>query len=70
MSLSYPKQDWRAGYDPKKDWRAGYDTDFKILYNMKCSVVCVIPKEGLAGPQPANPSLSMTTTKTLRSVFS
>ena len=34
------------------------------------SVVGVIPKEGLAGPQPANPSLGMTTTKTLRSVFS
>ncbi len=33
-------------------------------------IVGVIPKEGLAGPQPANPRLGMTTTKTLRSVFS
>ncbi len=34
------------------------------------SVVGVIPKEGLAGPQPTDPSLGMTTTKNLRSVFS
>ena len=38
-------------------------TDFKV-------VVDVIPKEGLAGSQPANLSLGLTTTKTLRSVFS
>ncbi len=36
----------------------------------KYFIVGVLPKEGLAGPQPANPPLGMTTTKTLRSVFS
>ena len=29
-----------------------------------------VPKEGLVGPPPANPSLGMTMIKTLRSVFS
>ena len=33
--------------------------DSGLLY----SVVGVIPKEGLVGPQPANPSLGMTTTE-------
>ena len=50
----------------------GYDTDYKIL--LYCLqrlyfVVGVICKEGLVGPQPTNPSLSMTMTKTLQSVF-
>ena len=49
----------------------GYDIDYKILLyclHRLYSVVGVIPKEGLAeglvGPQPANPSLGMTPTKT------
>ncbi len=51
----------------------GYDTDYKILLcqlHRLYSVVGVVPKEILAGLQPANPSVGMTMTKTLRSVFS
>ena len=40
-----------------------YSTAFIVV------IVGVIPKEGLAGPQPAKSSLGMTTTKTLRYVF-
>ncbi len=49
----------------------GYDTNYKILLcclHRLYSVAGVIPKEDIAGPQPANPSLGMTT-KTLWSVF-
>ncbi len=42
-----------------------YSATFTDLH----SVVGVIPKEGLAGPQPANPSFGMATTKIFRSVF-
>ncbi len=41
-----------------------------IIFCRLYSVVGVIPKEGSAGPEPTNPSFGMTTTKTLRSVFS
>ncbi len=69
LSLSYPKKDrWGAACRSF----LGYDTDYKILFcslHRLNSVVDVIPKEGLAGPQPTNPSLGTTTTKFLRHIF-
>ncbi len=64
---------WRriGGLGPRQSF-FGYDTDYKtLLYCLHrwYSVVGVIPKEELVGPQPANPSSSVAKTKTLRSVF-
>ncbi len=50
-----------------KEGLAGYKVLLYCLHRLY-PVVGVILKEGLVGPQPANPSLGMTTTKTLRSV--
>ena len=52
LSLSYLKKDWQAG--PHQSF-FGYDIDYKITlscFQGLCSVVSVIPKEGLAGPRP------------------
>ena len=54
---SYSKYN-KLSYDKRHEKR-----DLKVF-------VGVIPKEGLGGPRPGNPSLGMTTTKTLRSLFS
>ncbi len=52
LSLSYQKEDWRAGPRQSSFW---YLTDFTIL-SLKAadykSIVSVLPEGGLAGPLP------------------